>query len=95
MRLFGAINIDDPTSAHEAIDYSVNALKLDGLCIYTDLSQTGPEKTLESDIINKLTGSGLPIMVHPKESRGIPIENSNYLDAAYFIGKIFYSNEPN
>ena len=92
-RFFGAINIDDSKSVSNAIDYATNALKLDGLCIFTDLSQMGPEKTLEKEVINNLTGSGLPIMIHPKESGGIPIENSNYLDAAYFIGKIFYSDE--
>lgn len=92
-KFFGAINIDDPKSVIKEIAYTSKSLKLDGLCIFTNISETGPEKTIDNDVLVKLSESGLPIMIHPKDSSGIPFENINYLDAAYFVGKVFYSDE--
>lgn len=90
---FGAIQIDDVQSAIEEIEYCTKTLKLDGLCIYVDLSDATSEETLHPLIIEKLASINMPIMVHPKDARGIPIENTNYLDASYFAAKILYSGE--
>jgi predicted TIM-barrel fold metal-dependent hydrolase len=90
---FGAINIDDVRVAIEEINYCIETLKLDGLCIYVDLADSATEQTLHPLITKKIAQAKVPVMVHPKDSRGIPIENPNYLDAEYFMAKVFYSNE--
>lgn len=90
---FGAIDSQQVEHAIEEIDYCLNDLKLSGLCIYINISNTSVVNTIDPKLLNKLATVNVPIMIHPKFHDGIPIDNESYLDSAYFMAKIFYSNE--
>jgi hypothetical protein len=41
-------------------------------------------------LLKKLMEAGVPVLVHPKASNGIPIFNVNYLDSAVFAFSMLY-----
>lgn len=87
---FGAVDVDDADHAIAEIDYCLNNLNLDGICIYTRIYNSELEDIFDLRILDKLAKSRVPVLVHPKDSRGIPIINENYLDSVYFIAKMLY-----
>ncbi len=87
---FGAIDTENPEHALKEIDYCLNDLKLDGICIYTRIYDKELEHVFDLGILDKLRKIGVPILVHPKDSTGIPIFNENYLDSVYFLAKMLY-----
>jgi len=90
---FGAVDVDNAEHALDEIDYCLKVLKLDGICIYTRVYDSKLEDIFDMRILKKLNEAGVPILVHPKDSRGIPIANENYLDSVYFIAKMLYLNK--
>ena len=87
---FGAVDVDNVQHALDTIDHCLKDLKLNGICIYTRVYDTKLEDIIDLRILNKLKETGVPVLVHPKDSRGIPISNENYLDSVYFIAKMLY-----
>jgi 6-methylsalicylate decarboxylase len=87
---FGAIDVENVELALNEIDYCLNDLRLNGICIYTNIYDKPLEDTFDLRILKKLKNAGVSILVHPKNSRGIPIANENYLDSVYFIVKMLY-----
>ncbi len=90
---FGAINADQGKEAVAEIDHCTNDLKLSGVCLYTDISETLLDRTLEPALVDRLAKLRVPIMIHPKNTLGLPVENTNYLDSVYFMAKILHSGE--
>ena len=90
---FGAINTDDSDEAAAEIDRCVNELKLSGICLYTDISEMPLDRTLDPSLVDRLAKLRIPIMIHPKNALGLPVENTNYLDSVCFMAKIFHSGE--
>ncbi|WP_161982247.1 amidohydrolase family protein [Dictyobacter alpinus] len=87
---FGAVDVQQPLYALSEIDYCLNELKLDGICLSIDISATPFEKLLDERIMAKLSTLHVPVLIHPVDSTGIPLLNENYLDAIYFVAKAFY-----
>lgn len=87
---FGAIDVQNTEHALKEIDYCLHDLELDGLCIYTRIYDQELEEVFDVSILDKLRKSGVPILVHPKDTTGIPIFNENYLDAVFFVAKMLY-----
>jgi predicted TIM-barrel fold metal-dependent hydrolase len=87
---FGAIDLGHVGYALSEIDYCVNKLHLDGVCLYTGLNSLPFESFIDPRIMEKIALLKLPILIHPKDTRGIPLVNENYLDSAYFMVKVFY-----
>ncbi len=90
---FGAINVSEGKAAITEIDRCINDLQLSGICLYTDISETPLDRTLDPSLIDRLAKLRAPIMIHPKNALGLPIENTNYLDSVYFMAKILHSGE--
>jgi 6-methylsalicylate decarboxylase len=90
LRAFGAIDIGHVTYALDEIDYCVNDLKMEGICLYTEINKSSFESFIDSRILEKISLLKTPVMIHPKNTRGIPLVNENYLDSVYFMVKAFY-----
>jgi predicted TIM-barrel fold metal-dependent hydrolase len=88
--VFGAVNIEHPLYALGDIEYCLDELKLDGLCLYTDVASKNINHLLDKRVLEKLSSVSVPILIHPKNATGIPVVNENYLDSVFFISKAFY-----
>ena len=87
---FGAIDLDHIPNALSEIDYCMDELKLEGIGLYTNIAATPLESFIDSRILEKLETLQVPLLIHPRDSSGIPVANENYLDALYFMAKAFY-----
>ncbi|WP_052085892.1 amidohydrolase family protein [Clostridium sp. HMP27] len=87
---FGAVDINQPLHTISEIDYCLEELKLDGITLSTNINETKFDKFLDDAILKRLSNIKVPVMIHPQDSKGIPLMNENYLDAIYFMAKSFY-----
>jgi predicted TIM-barrel fold metal-dependent hydrolase len=90
MGAFGAVDFENVEHALKEIDYCLNSLKLDGICIYVKMVGKTYEEMFDDRLLKKLMEAGVPVLVHPKASNGIPIFNVNYLDSAVFAFSMLY-----
>lgn len=87
---FGAVDFENVEHALKEIDYCLNNLKLDGICIYVKLVGKSYEEMFDDRLLKKLMGTEAPVLVHPKDTSGMPIFNVNYLDSAVFVFSMLY-----
>jgi predicted TIM-barrel fold metal-dependent hydrolase len=87
---FGVVDVNQPICTLNEMDYCVKVLKVDGICLTTNIAETEFNKLLDERITKKLSELKVPIMIHPQNSTGSPLINENYLDAIYFMAKSFY-----
>lgn len=87
---FGAIDCEHLTYGISEIDYCLNDLKLDGICLYTNIAKTSVDEFIHPRILEKLATLRVPILIHPQNTDGIPLADENYLDAVYFMAKAFF-----
>ncbi len=86
----GAIDFENVEHALKEIDYCLNNLKLDGICIYVKIVGKTYEEMFDDRLLKKLMEKRVPVLVHPKDSSGMPIFNENYLDSAVFAFSMLY-----
>ncbi len=89
----GAIDVDNVEEALHEIDRCINELQLNGLCIYIKIYDSSLEEIIDTRILEKLNSFNVPILVHPKNSQGIPVANEYYLDSVYLVAKMLYLNK--
>lgn len=87
---FGAVDFENVEHALKEVDYCLNNLKLDGICIYVKMVGKTYEEMFDDRLLKKLMEAEVPVLVHPKASSGIPIFNVNYLDSAVFAFSMLY-----
>ncbi|MBF4692210.1 amidohydrolase family protein [Fusibacter ferrireducens] len=90
---FGAVDFENVEHALKEIDYCLNILKLDGICIYVKMVGKLYGEMFDDRLLKKLMLSGVPVLVHPKASSGMPIFNVNYLDSAVFAFAMLYMDQ--
>jgi|GEM_PF-302618 len=88
--VYGAVDINQPANAVSEMDHCMEELKLDGITLSTNMYETEFNEFLDEAILEKLSGIKVPVMIHPRDTTGIPLVNENYLDAIYFMAKSFY-----
>jgi len=87
---FGAIDVNQPLFAINEINYCIDTLKLEGICLTTNLLRKPFGTLLDEQIMERIAALNCYILLHPEDSTGIPLLNENYLDALYFMAKSFY-----
>ncbi len=87
---YGAIDINSPANAVSEMKHCIEKLKLDGICVSTNLFDTTFDQLIDEQVLSSLAMLHVPVLLHPQDSTGIPLINDNYLDAVYFLAKTFY-----
>lgn len=87
---FGLVDIRQSHSAVQEIDYCLEQLKLDGIALSTNMDETKFGEFIDEKILKKLSTLEVPVMIHPRDTRGLPLINNNYLDSIYFLAKAMY-----
>ncbi len=87
---FAAIDIDQPLFAINEINYCMETLKLNGILLTTSLIQKPFGNLMDEQLMERIATLDVPVLLHPQNSMGVPLENENYLDALYFMAKAFY-----
>lgn len=90
--VLGAIDFDDVDSALEEIDYCIDKLKLEGICLYVTIVGKAYENMFDQRLLKKLESLNVPVLIHPKASKGLPIFNENYLDSVAYIFSLLYED---
>lgn len=87
---FGAVDITQSNETVNEIERCLEELKLDGIQLSTNMDETRFQEFVDEDILKKLSALKVPIMIHPRDTMGIPLINDNYLDSIYFLAKALY-----
>lgn len=87
---YGAIDVNSPANAVTEMKHCIGKLKLDGICISSNLFDTSFDQLIDENVLANLAALKVPVLLHPQDSTGIPLINDNYLDAVYFLAKTFY-----
>jgi predicted TIM-barrel fold metal-dependent hydrolase len=90
---YGSIDINSSSDAVTEMKYCIENLKLDGICISTNIFATSFDQLIDENVLKSLAELKIPVMLHPQDSTGIPLINDSYLDAVYFVAKSFYLGE--
>ncbi len=88
--IFAAIDLDDPKYSLGKIDYCLNNLKMDGICLYVKLVGKDYQDMFDEKLLEKLEEVNVPVMIHPKESNTIPVLDFNYYDSLSYILSLLY-----
>ena len=89
-RAFAAIPFPFIEESMTEIQYALDQLKLDGVCLYPIVG----EKQLDNEdclpILEELEIRKTVVLPHPLNSEGIPVDNEQYLDAVLCFTRLMY-----
>jgi len=89
-RVLGAIDVEDQDFSIKEIDYCLNQLNMDGICLYVKIVGKKYEDMFHAKLLEKLEQVNVPVVIHPKASDGIPLYNEQYFDAVGYLFSLIY-----
>lgn len=89
----GAVDASDQDRAIRAIDRCLDELQLDGICLFPDPANVANDKALGSRVVARLSQVRKPILIHPTDTRGLPVVNETSLDSVLLMAKLLYRGE--
>ncbi len=72
------------------IEYALDELKLDGVCIFPISGKTQLDEEACLPILKELEKRSAVIFMHPVNAEGIPVDNERYLDSVLSLSRFMY-----
>ncbi len=89
-RSCGIIDSEDSDRAIEEIDYCVHNIRVDAICLYVNIYGKAFESMFNEQLLIKLQSLRIPILVHPKKTKGIVTLAPNKIDAVTYLYSLLY-----
>jgi len=90
IRAFAAIPFPYIEESLTEIDYALDELKLDGVCIFPISSETQLDEEACLPILKELDKRAAVLFMHPVNADGIPVDNERYLDSILSLSRFMY-----
>ena len=90
IRAFAAIPFPYIEESLTEIEYALDELKLDGVCIFPISSEVQLDEAAGLPILNELDKRATVVLMHPINAEGIPVDNERYLDSILSLSRFMY-----